>query len=206
MKRYLPFTIIIVVLVVAVAGFSFFWKRSSGSGDANTTFVNTNQPPSSPSGSPAATQSLPQAAPTIPNIKVTSPVVVEEYGDYQCPPCGALYPDLKKIESEYSDKIRFEFHYLPLTKIHKNAFAAARAAEAAHLQNKFWQMHDHLYLNQKAWVDLDDPRPVFVSYAKELGLNINQFQTDMEGNRVEQAIVSDLQKAEALGIHRTPTI
>src|SRR5436305_13470037 len=90
MKRYLPFTIIIVVLVVAVAGFSFFWKRSSGSGDANTTFVNTNQPPPPLSSSPAATQPLPQAAPTIPNIKATAPVVAEEYGDYQCPPCCPL--------------------------------------------------------------------------------------------------------------------
>ena len=105
-----------------------------------------------------------------------------------------------------AEGLHFEFHYFPLTKIHKNALTAARAAEAARLQNKFWEMHDRLYRNQKAWADLDDPRPIFVSYARELGLNISQFQADMDSNRVEQAIVADIQKAAALGINGTPTI
>src|SRR5207302_5987339 len=111
-----------------------------------------------------------------------------------CPPCGELYPDLKKIESEYGHQLHFVFHYFPLTGIHKNAMAAARAAEAARLQNKFWEMHDRLYRNQKAWVDEENPRPIFVSYARELGLNADQFQTDMDSNRVEQAIGADMQR------------
>jgi len=132
--------------------------------------------------------------------------VLEEYGDYQCPPCGELYPDLKKIEGEYGNQLHLVFHYLPLTRLHKNAMAAARAAEAARLQNKFWEMHDRLYRNQKAWADEEDPRPIFISYARELGLNTAQFQGDMESNRVDQAISADIQRAQSLGINGTPTI
>ena len=207
MKRYLPFIIIVFILAAAVGTVVILSKNGSGNSATSATFVPPNQPATPNGAQTPSNQSSPEAAPvTKPNVKVTSPVVVQEYGDYQCPPCGALYPDLKKIEGEYGNQIRFEFHYFPLTKMHKNALSAARAAEAAHLQNKFWEMHDRLYRNQKAWAELEDPRPIFVSYARELGLNISQFQSDMDSNRVEQAIVADIQKAAALGINGTPTI
>ena len=98
---------------------------------------------------------------TRPNVKVSSPVIIEEYGDYQCPPCGQLYPELKQIETEYGDQVKIVFRHFPLMKMHKNALLAAHAAEAARNQNKFWEMHDRLYRNQKEWSELADPRPVF---------------------------------------------
>ena len=207
MKRLLPILIIVVIAAGAIVLAMYMMKTSGTGAGSNATFQTekTNQVAGDlKSGNQPAPEA--SAPVTKPNVKVTSPVVVQEYGDYQCPPCGALYPDLKKIEGEYGNQIRFEFHYFPLTKMHKNALSAARAAEAAHLQNKFWEMHDRLYRNQKAWADLEDPRPIFVSYARELGLNISQFQSDMDSNRVEQAIVADIQKAAALGINGTPTI
>src|SRR5205807_3161628 len=206
MKRFLPFIIILVVLIAGVGIFFVLAKRGNGSADSNNSFTKSDQTAPVANSAAAAQSATESAGATRPNVKVTSPVVVQEYGDYQCPPCGALYPDLKKIEGEYGNQIRFEFHYFPLTKMHKNALSAARAAEAAHLQNKFWEMHDRLYRNQKAWADLEDPRPIFVSYARELALNISQFQSDMDSNRVEQAIVADIQKAAAMGINGTPTI
>jgi len=206
MKRFLPFIIILVVLIAGVGVFFALAKRGNGGADSTNSFTKSDQTAPVANSAAAAQSPTESAGATKPKVKVTSPVVVQEYGDYQCPPCGALYPDLKKIEGEYGNQIRFEFHYFPLTKIHKNALIAARAAEAAHLQNKFWEMHDRLYRNQKAWTELDDPRPVFVSYARELGLNVNQFQADMDSNRVEQAIVADIQKAAAQGINGTPTI
>ena len=118
--------------------------------------------------------------PTKPNFKVSSPVVLEEYGDYQCPPCGQLYPELKKIESEYGNQVQIVFHHFPLTRMHKNALVAAHAAEAARNQKKFWEMHDRLYRNQSAWADAVDPRSVFISYARELGLNVEQFGSDID--------------------------
>ena len=209
MKRYLPFIIIVVVLAGAIGGYVILAKKGSGSSKTETILVPTNQPATvTDAPPPSANQASPNssAPESKPDVKVSAPVVVQEFGDYQCPPCGALYPELKKIEGEYGTQIRFEFHYFPLTKMHKNALTATRAAEAAHLQNKFWEMHDRLYRNQKAWAELDNPQPVFLSYARELGLNLAQFQSDMDSNRVEQAIVADIQRASALGVTGTPTI
>ncbi len=207
MKRYLPFIIIALVLVGAVGLASMLWRRGISGGDSNSTFVTTaNQPTPVATTSAAPTDASPVAMPTKPNFNVSQPVVVEEYGDYQCPPCGQLYPDLKKIEGEYGKQVQIVFHHFPLMKIHPNALAAAQAAEAARNQNKFWEMHDRLYRNQKVWIDLADPRPIFVSYARELGLNVERFTTDMQSNQVEQRITADIQRGTALGVTGTPTV
>src|SRR5262249_6243216 len=96
--------------------------------------------------------------------------------------------------------------HFPLTKLHRNALAAAHAAEAARNQNKFWEMHDRLYRNQKAWADLSDPRPVFISYAQELGLNLEKFLHDLDSPEVDHRIAADVQKGESLGVTGTPTV
>ena len=206
MKRYLPFIIIALVLVGAVVLASMLWRRGSAGGDSNSTFATTaNQPAPLVTSSPAAT-SAPVAMPTKPNFKVSSPVVLEEYGDYQCPPCGLLYPELKKIEAEYGNQVQIVFHHFPLSKIHKNALPAAHAAEAARNQKKFWEMHDRLYRNQSAWAETADPRPIFISYARELGLNVEQFRSDMESNQVDQRISADMQRGASMGVTGTPTV
>ena len=132
--------------------------------------------------------------------------MIEEYGDYQCPPCGQLYPELKEIEKEYGNQVQIVFHHFPLMKIHKNALMAAHAAEAARNQNKFWEMHDRLYRNQKEWSELDDPRPVFIDYAKQLGLKIDQFANDLGSNMIDQRISADIQRGSAIGVTGTPTV
>src|SRR6476620_4998201 len=161
MKRYLPFIIIVVVLVAVVGIFSLTLRKGSSSPGSDLGMPNSNQP-SPNSGKTAAPTQTPAdtAGLTKPNVKVSSPVVLEEYGDYQCPPCGQLYPELKSVEHEYGNQVQIVFHHFPLTRMHKNALAAAQAAEAARNQNKFWEMHDRLYRNQKEWAELDDPRPV----------------------------------------------
>ncbi len=205
MKKSLPFIIIAVVLVAAIAAFIVFGRKKSN--DSNTAFVAT--PPQAPA---AGSTPLPQAVPTAtipiekPNVKVSSPVVLEEYGDYQCPPCGLLYPVLKDIEHEYGKQLQIVFHHFPLTKIHKNAMNAARAAEAARNQGKFWEMHDRLYRNQNSWKDLDDPRAVFIQYASELGLNADRFTRDLDSPEVEQRIAADMQKGTNVGVTGTPTV
>ncbi len=215
MKRYLPFIIIVVVLAGAVA-LALILLRSKSSSSESTASEPTAQPlrqqlkkpPGGGTGSnpPTLESSSPVAVPTKPNFKVSSPVVLEEYGDYQCPPCGLLYPELKQIEHEYGSQVQIIFHHFPLMKMHKNALAAAHAAEAARNQNKFWEMHDRLYRNQNAWTEQEDPRPVFVSYARELGLNVEQFRSDMESNQVDQRISADIQRGAAVGVTGTPTV
>lgn len=206
MKRYLPFIIIALVLVGAVVMASMLWRRGNAGGDSTSTFATTNQPVPPATNSPVPSQSAPVAMPTKPNFKVSSPVVLEEYGDYQCPPCGQLYPELKKIEAEYGNQIQIVFHHFPLSKLHKNALPAAHAAEAARNQKKFWEMHDRLYRNQSAWAEAADPLPIFASYARELGLNVEQFRSDMESNQVDQRISADMQRGASLGVTGTPTV
>jgi protein-disulfide isomerase len=139
-------------------------------------------------------------------VKLSSPVVLEEYGDYQCPPCGMLHPVLKQIEHEYGDQLRVVFRHYPLTKIHKHAMLAAQAAEAARNQGKFSQMHDRLYGTQNAWKDLADGRPTFIGYARELGLNVERFSRDMDSPEVQQRIASDMQRGSGVGVSGTPTV
>src|ERR1051326_1282467 len=207
MKKSLPFIIIIAVLVIALCGGLFLWKRSGAkTSNTDSTFA-TNVTSATPTSS-SSTQSQPAdtAGATKPNVKVKSPVVLEEYGDYQCPPCGQLYPELKEIEKEYGNQVQIVFHHFPLMKIHKNALVAAHAAEAARNQNKFWEMHDLLYRNQSEWSELADPRPVFVSYANRLGLNLDAFNRDLESNQIDQKISSDIQRGTSQGVFGTPTV
>src|SRR6266446_4904488 len=204
MKRYLPFVIILIVLVAALGIAARLWKgRTTTNPDSTSTFA-TNLPGAASNPAPSQTES--SAGATKPNVKVSSPVVLEEYGDYQCPPCGQLYPELKQIEKEYGDQVQIVFHHFPLAKMHKNALMAAHAAEAARNQKKFWEMHDRLYRNQSAWADQENPRPIFLSYARELGLNVEQFQSDMESNQVDQRISADMQRGASLGVNGTPSV
>ena len=119
-------------------------------------------------------------------------VTLIEYGDYECPVCGTFEPVVEQVYAKYSDKVRFQFRNLPLTQIHPNAFAAARAAEAASLQNKFWEMHDLLYQNQSAWASASDPESLFDTYATQLQLNLTQFNQDYASEKVNNAINADL--------------
>lgn len=209
MKRYLPFIIIVVVLVAVIGIFAFALRRDSG--DPGAGFANSNQPPAPTQPNPGNTAAPRQPTPnpaglTKPNVKVSSPVVLEEYGDYQCPPCGQLYPELKQIEHEYGNQLQIVFHHFPLTRVHKNALVAAHAAEAARNQNKFWEMHDRLYRNQKEWAESDDPRPIFLGYARQLNLKTDQFSTDMDSNQVDQRISADVSRGTSLGVTGTPTV
>lgn len=139
-----------------------------------------------------------------------SGVTLVEYGDYECPYCQEYFSTVKQVESQYDSQITFQFRNFPLTSIHPNAFAAARAAEAASLQGKFWQMHDLLYENndpsgQSGWVPASDPTPYFDQFATQLGLNLAKFKTDMDSTTVNDRINADMAAGNKLGIQGTPT-
>jgi protein-disulfide isomerase len=134
-------------------------------------------------------------------------VTLVEYGDYQCPICEAYYLPLKQAVSQNSADIYFQFRNLPLSpNPHPNAFAAARAAEAAGLQNKYWEMHDKLYENQNEWAGAPNPQTFFNAYAQQMGLNVNQFKTDYASSKVNDAINADLNAFNKTGQDKaTPT-
>ncbi|HSX34359.1 MAG TPA: thioredoxin domain-containing protein [Candidatus Saccharimonadales bacterium] len=135
-----------------------------------------------------------------------SGLTLVEYGDYQCPFCGQFYPAVKQVQAKYKDQVKFQFRNLPLLQIHKNAFSAARAAEAAGLQGKFWEMHDILYENQSAWSENSNAQAIFESYASSLGLKAAQFKNDMASSKVNDMINADVSAFNKTGVEKsTPT-
>lgn len=135
-----------------------------------------------------------------------SPVVLIEYGDFQCPGCGALFPALQQVKQEFSQDLAFIFRHFPLSNIHPNAMAAHRAAEAAAKQGKFWEMHDMLFTRQQQWSTVSNAPATFAAYAEELGLNMDQYSSDVASQEVFDIISRDLDSGKQVDVTGTPTL
>lgn len=133
-------------------------------------------------------------------------VTVVEYGDFQCPVCATYEPVLREVFEKYKNDIQFQYRNFPLQQIHQNALAGARAAEAASLQGKFWEMHDQLYDNQQTWSVSSTPNTYFDSYAKALGLDEAKFKKDFASSAVNDTINADIAEGEKLKVNGTPGI
>ena len=135
-------------------------------------------------------------------------VTLIEYGDFQCPGCESIYPNIKEIKEKYKDNLTFVFRNLPLTTIHPNALAAATAAEAAGRQGKFFEYHNMLYDNQDAWKSASaaDRTKTFEAYATQLGLDTAKFKSDLTSQEVTDKINRDRSTARKFGYTSTPTL
>jgi protein-disulfide isomerase len=134
----------------------------------------------------------------------SGPVQLVEFGDYQCPACGAAHPNVKRIMQEYNGKVTFYFRNFPLS-MHQNAQAAAQAAEAAGNQGKFWEMHDKLYEAQKEWEKQPSPTDAFIGYAKTLSLDEAAFKKALDEKKFQTIIDQDFADGTALSVQATPT-
>jgi protein-disulfide isomerase len=207
MKRILPFIIILAVLGVAL-GSAWYMTRPNPSSSS------TVEPQQQTSSSGSDTKPTPVAAKTgVPGAEPphtlgppNAPVRLEEFGDFECPPCGLFHPILKQMEQEFGDKLQVTFRQYPLVPTHPHALAAASAAEAAGMQGKFWEMHGMLFDNQKDWKGAFDVRSVFEGYAAKIGLDVERFKRDVTSDRVEQRIFLDGKRAHSLGVNSTPTV
>jgi protein-disulfide isomerase len=132
---------------------------------------------------------------------VNAQLTLVEYGDYQCPFCGAAYPEVKKVQKELGQKLRFVFRNFPLTRLHPYAENAAETAEAASAQGKFWEMHDFLYEHQST---LNDPK-VALEFAKKLGLDTERFQRELSKHIHLPRIKEDFNSGIRSGVNGTPT-
>jgi protein-disulfide isomerase len=137
---------------------------------------------------------------------IEAPVTLEEFGDFQCPPCGGLSGPISQIEKDYSPRLRVIFRQFPLPAFHPHAQEAAFASEAAGMQDRFWEMHDLLYREQSVWSIASDPQAMFNAYAGMLGLNLDRFHKDMESEQVKARVVADQERGNTLGVTATPTI
>lgn len=128
-----------------------------------------------------------------------------EYSDFQCPACYAYQGMLKEVMKEYGDRVVFIFRHYPLTQIHQHADLAARVAEAAGKQGKFWEMHDVLFENQKVWSPMLSVMNTFEEYASGLGLDLEKLRADIESDAVRKEVASDYQRGARAGVTGTPS-
>jgi protein-disulfide isomerase len=131
---------------------------------------------------------------------VDAAVTLLEYGDYECPYCGAAYPIVKEVQARMGDRLRFVFRNFPISTSHPHAERAAEAAEAAAAQGGFWQMHDVLFENQKRLGDQDLHR-----YAEELGLDVERFDRELAEHLQADRVHEDFLSGVRSGVNGTPT-
>lgn len=131
-----------------------------------------------------------------------APVKIVEFGDFQCPACAAAYPITKEVVEKNSSKVYFVFRHFPLS-VHPNAQIASKAAEAAALQGKFWQMHDVLYEKQNDWATSQNPEELFDQYAESIGIDVKKFNGDLDS--VTGQVNSDYSLGGNVGVSSTPT-
>jgi len=132
---------------------------------------------------------------------VSAALTLVEYGDYQCPFCGAAYPEVKKVQKELGSELRFVFRNFPLTNMHEHAMNAAETAEAASAQGKFWPMHDFLYEHQATLGDTS----VALGYAKKLGLDTQRFEREIAQHMYRKRVKDDFMGGVRSGVNGTPT-
>jgi Na+/H+ antiporter NhaA len=125
-------------------------------------------------------------------------VTIVEYGDFECPYCGRAEPEVRALLSD--SELRFVWRHLPLVDVHPHARMAAEAAEAASAQGAFWEMHDVLLANQDC-LEMDDLK----RYARELGLDVERFESDIDSARYLDRITEDTTSADLSGVSGTPT-
>lgn len=136
----------------------------------------------------------------------TATVTVEEFADFQCPTCAQVHSIMKNVQAAYGSRIKFIYRNYPLVQIHKNAYDASIAAEAAGMQGKFWDMQNMLFSNQQAWSNASDARIIFEGYAEKLGLEVEKYKADVSGLGAKNRVDADIQRGRALNITGTPTI
>ncbi len=188
MKRYLPFVIVIGVALTTLGSGTLLYRAKrqqlKNIPESESVLTKTNTAPAHIRGNPDA------------------PVTLEEFGDFQCPPCGKFSEFVEELLKEYNSRV---FRNFPLSG-HEHAREAALAAEAVGLQGKFWEMHDTLYREQETWTKAPNVRELFESYAGTIGLNVDQFKKDVDGDKARERVDSDRALADFLGVKATPTL
>ena len=191
MKRYLPFVIIAAVAVLAVGAGAMLYRAKrhplADAGAAPASVGKIDEKTAHVRGGPDA------------------PVTLEEFGDFECPTCSLVASVIQNIEHEYRPRLRVVFRNFPL-KMHSHALEAAIAAEAAGSQGRFWEMHDLLYEHQSTWSKTKYAQPLFESYARDLGLNVERFKKDLKTNEVYSRVAADMELGDSRGIKNTPTL
>jgi protein-disulfide isomerase len=216
MKRLLPFVIIVFVGLATMGGAIIFYRAkmqplavATPPPEPVATAPGASPAPAVANTSLAAESPAPPQEPEDKSLHVrgprNAPVTLEIYGDFQCPSCAVFAALMKELRGQYGDKMREIFYEFPLA-MHNHSVEAARAAEAAGIQGKFWEMHDMLYEYQQVWSKTSNVGFFFESYAQSLGLDVARFRADYQAPDMQQKVVSQGEAGAARGVKNTPTI
>jgi protein-disulfide isomerase len=129
-----------------------------------------------------------------------APIVLVEYGDYECPQCGSAYPIVKRLLKHFGERLGFVFRNFPLSEIHPSAASAAEAAEFAGANGRFWEMHDGIFENQDT-IGL----PLLFTVAEALGLSKTGLNSALNSHEYAPRIKSDFMGGVRSGVNGTPT-
>lgn len=205
-KSNAPLLIIGAVLVVAILGGWWLFSSAKPAPKANT---NSNSTPATNKASTIPADAPRGADPPNQAGSQTAMVTLEEFADFQCGSCASVHPVMNEIKSIYGSRIRFIFRNYPLSiPAHDKAYDAAVAAEAAGMQgaNKFWEMQNLLFTNQRVWTSSPTYKQTWKDYAQKIGLDIDKWETDMAGIGAKARVNADLERGKGVGINSTPTL
>ncbi len=210
MRRFLPVIIILVVAIVTGATAAWFYHEKMRPDAPKPPPALATGPATTPSSTippdiAAPIDNLSAAAPSHARGAADAPVTLEVYGDFQCPSCAKTTGIIDDLEKSYGPKLRVVFYEFPLA-MHAHALEAAMAAEAAGAQGHFWEMHDALYKYQEVWSKASNPSRFFTAYAGTMGLNLEQFQTDLQSAEIKSLIMRQGDEGVARGVRNTPTL
>lgn len=200
------YAVLIAIAVIGVGAILYFMKNpaaSNGSAQANSQYD-------------ALKANFAKAGPPQPYVlgNASAPVTIEEFADFECPSCGRYAtitePDVRHRLVETGQAL-YKYYDFPLP-MHKNTQAASNAAACADEQGKFWPMHDQLFAGQDAWglsasetEVTDNPKPIFLGYAKALGLNTDQWEKCFDAHKYQSRIDANTGEAFRRHVEQTPT-
>ncbi|MDX8143162.1 thioredoxin domain-containing protein [Lentzea sp. BCCO 10_0061] len=202
MTKNARISLIIVTVVVVVVGGFILLSRLTG-----------------PSGSqqPAGSTSVAGPTPIAPNEVLVRPdshklndapnakVTVVEFLDFECESCRAAYPGVEKLRGEYGDRVTFVMRYFPIPS-HRNAELAATVVEAASKQGKLDAMYQRMYETQQQWGEKQVlQHELFVSFARDLGLDMTKFEADLNDPATLERVLKDRKDGTTVGVQGTPT-
>ncbi|MFA6601865.1 MAG: thioredoxin domain-containing protein [Candidatus Paceibacterota bacterium] len=185
-KRFIFWAIFLIILVLIVWGLAVAMNKPVNNGGLRL-------------GQPAAVTLADHIIGPI-----TAPVTLIEYSDFQCPACKAYYTLISQVLASSSVPVRLVYRHYPLPQ-HANALPAAMASEAAGAQGKFAEMYDLLFENHTDWIELPDPKSVFMGYATKIGLDIPKFTDDLASSTLKDVIKANLAEGQSIGVDSTPT-
>jgi protein-disulfide isomerase len=187
MRRAIPFIIVALVAAVAIGSGTYLYRAKRA--------INPQLKITKQTGEQGESAHVLGPA--------DAPITLEEFGDFQCPPCGRLSEPINQLQKKYNLRVIYRQFPLPM---HAHAREAAYAAEAAGRQGRFWEMHDLLFREQAVWSNSTDARALFNAYAGMLQLDLGRFKQDMDNPDVQRQVELDQKRGALIGVKTTPTI